>query len=95
MGINMKIRDTNINIDEAIKLSNYDNLLLKHYNNGILLSDYQVGILKNNGFDYTKYGSMQELLFDIEEYLNDEYNDELDIVSNQIAELIYYRDTKK
>ena len=91
----MKIRDTNINIDEAIKLSNYDNLLLKHYNNGILLSDYQVGILKNNGFDYTKYGSMQELLFDIEEYLNDEYNDELDIVSNQIAELIYYKDTKK
>lgn len=95
MGINMKIRGTNINIDEAIKLSNYDNLLLKHYNNGILLSDYQVGILKNNGFDYTKYGSMQELLFDIEEYLNDEYNDELDIVSNQIAELIYYKDTKK
>ena len=91
----MKIRDTNINIDEAIKLSNYDNLLLKHYNNGILLSDYQVSILKNNGFDYTKYGSMQELLFDIEEYLNDEYNDELDIVSNQIAELIYYKDTKK
>ena len=91
----MKIRDTNINIDEAIKLSNYDNLLLKHYNNGILLSDYQVGILKNNGFDYTKYGSMQELLFDIEEYLNDEYDDELDIVSNQIAELIYYKDTKK
>lgn len=91
----MKIRDTNINIDEAIKLSNYDNLLLKHYNNGILLSDYQVGILKNNGFDYTKYGSMQELLFDIEEYLNDEYNEELDLVSNQIAELIYYRDTKK
>ena len=91
----MKIRGTNINIDEAIKLSNYDNLLLKHYNNGILLSDYQVGILKNNGFDYTKYGSMQELLFDIEEYLNDEYNDELDIVSNQIAELIYYKDTKK
>lgn len=91
----MKIRDTNISIDEAIKLSNYDNLLLKHYNNGILLSDYQVGILKNNGFDYTKYGSMQELLFDIEEYLNDEYNDELDIVSNQIAELIYYKDTKK
>ena len=38
---------------------------------------------------------MQELLFDIEEYLNDEYNDELDIVSNQIAELIYYKDTKK
>jgi hypothetical protein len=38
---------------------------------------------------------MRELLFDIEEYLSDNYDDELDLVSNQIAELIYYRDTKK
>jgi hypothetical protein len=27
--------------------------------------------------------------------LSDNYDDELDLVSNQIAELIYYRDTKK
>jgi hypothetical protein len=38
---------------------------------------------------------MQTLLFDLEEYLNDEYDEELDLISNQIAELIYYRDTKK
>ena len=91
----MKINDKNIDITEAIKYANHENLLLKHYDNGILLNDYQIIILKKYGFNYSKYGSMKELLFDIEEFLNDEYNDDLDLVSNQIAELIYYRDTKK
>ncbi len=91
----MKIKNVDINFDEAIKYANHDELLLKHYDHGILLNDYQVNILKNKGFDFNKYTSMRELLFDIEEYLNDNYDDELDLVSNQIAELIYYRDTKK
>ncbi len=91
----MKINNTNIDVDEAIKYADYDKLLLKHYNNGILLSDYQVNVLKNNGFNYKEYANMETLLFDIEEYLNDEYDEELDLVSNQIAEIVYYRDTKK
>ena len=91
----MKIKNVDINIDEAIKFADYQKQLLRHFDNGILLSDYQVDVLKKNGFNYNNYGSMEELLFDIEEYLNDDYDDELDNVSNQIAELIYYRDTKK
>jgi len=91
----MKINEKEISVDEAINFANYDNLLIKHRNNGILLSDYQVNVLNRNGFNFNEYNSMQELLFEIENYLNEEYNDELDLVSNQIAELIYYRDTKK
>ena len=91
----MRINNKEISVNDAINFSNYEELLIKHRKNGILLSDYQVSVLKNNGFDYMKYTNMQELLFEIEEYLNDEFNDELDLVSNQIAELIYYRDTKK
>lgn len=91
----MRINNKEISVNDAINFSNYEELLIKHRNNDILLSDYQVSVLKNNGFDYMKYTNMQELLFEIEEYLNDEFNDELDLVSNQIAELIYYRDTKK
>ncbi len=91
----MIIRNKEINVNDAINFVNYGELLIKHRNNGILLSDYQVNVLKKNGFDYKKYNSMQELLFEIEEYLNDEYDNELDLVSNQIAEVIYYRDTKK
>lgn len=91
----MKIKEKDINVVDAINFANYDELLIKHRNSGILLSDYQVNVLKKNGFDYNKFNSMHELLFEIEEYLNDDYNDELDLVSNQIAELLYYRDTKK
>jgi hypothetical protein len=91
----MKINEKEVSVNEAIKFSNYDNLLLKHRNNGLLLSDYQLDILKRNDFDINKYSSMQELLFDIEDYLNEEYDLELDLVSSQLAEFIYYRDTKK
>ena len=91
----MKINNQEINIDSAIKYSNYEDYLLKHRNNGLLLSDHQVDILKKCGFDINNYVDMKLLLFDIEEKLNDEYDDELDLISNQLSEFIYYYQTKK
>ena len=91
----MKINGNEVSVNDAINFADYDNLLLKHRNNDLLLSDYQFEILKRNDFDISKYSSMHDLLFDIEEYLNEEYDLELDLVSSQLAEFIYYRDTKK
>lgn len=91
----MKINSTEIDVEKAIEFANYDNQLLKRRENNMLLSDYQIDVLKRNGLDYLNYGSIQLLLFDIEEILNEEYEDELDLVSIQLAEFIYYRDTKK
>lgn len=91
----MKINEKEISVSEAINFANYDNLLLKHINNGLILSDYQLDILKRNDFDINKYSNMHDLLFDIEEHLNEEFDSELDSVSSQLAEFIYYRDTKK
>ncbi len=91
----MKIKDIDINVNEAIKYADYDKLLLKRRNNEMLLSDFQISVLRNNGLDYQKYNNIKDLLFDIEECLFDNYDDELDLVSKQIAELIYYKDTKK
>lgn len=91
----MKIDNNNLNIEQAIQFADYDKYLLKHINNTLLLSDFQMDILKKNGFNVNDYGSMNQLLFDIEEYLNVEYDDELELVSSQLVELIYYKDTKK
>ena len=91
----MKINDKEINVREAIEFANIENILLKKRKNGLLLSDYQMNVLKRNGIDYNKYGNIHELLFDIEEYLNDNYDEDLDLISDQLAELIYYKDTKK
>ena len=91
----MKINNQEVDVNKAVNFANYEGLLLKRRENEMLLSDYQVSVLKINGIDYKKYGNMQELLFDIEELLNDDYDEELEGVSKQLAELIYYRDTKK
>ena len=84
-----------IDFYEAMKLADIDNVLLKRRNNGILLSDYQISILQRNGIIYDKYNDIKTLLFDIEEILNDDYDDELDLISCQLAEFSYYKDTKK
>lgn len=91
----MEIDKNKISFDEALKIADVDNVILKRRNNGLLLSDYQVNILGSRGINCEKYGSIHELLFDIEEILNDEYDDELDNISKQLAEMAYYRETKK
>ena len=61
----------------------------------MLLSDYQINVLNRCGLNYKNYNNIRDLLFDIEEVLFDNYDEELDLVSNQISEFIYYSDTKK
>lgn len=91
----MIINKKEVSIDDAIKISNYEYLLLKRRENNILLSDYQVSVLRRNGIDYNKYSSIRELMFEIENYLDEEFDEELDLVSLQLSEYIYYNETKK
>lgn len=84
-----------INLEEAIQVEDIDNVILKRRKNGILLSDYQISVLNRNNIDYNNYSNIHDLLFDIEELLNDDYDDELDLISSQLAEFIYYNETKK
>ena len=89
------INKKEVSIDEAISFSNYQELLLNKRENGMLLSDYQISVLNRNGIDYKKYNNVRELLFEIENYLDDDFDEELDLVSSQLSEFIYYTDTKK
>ena len=91
----MKIKEENIDINEAIEVSNYCDFLLKRRDNNLLLSDYQIKVLNTNGINYIKYTNMHELLFDINYILQDNYQEELDLVASQIGEILYYSETKK
>lgn len=91
----MKINNVDIDIDEAIRLANVDKIVLKRRKNNILLSDYQMMILKERNFNLDKITNINELLFEIEEYLNNNYDDELDLIGSQLAEFIYYQQTNK
>ena len=91
----MLVNKTEISLNEAMKLANHDELLLKRRDNNMLLSDYQVSVLNRNGINYNNFGNIRELLFEIENCLDDYYDDELDLVSQQLSEYIYYNETNK
>ena len=84
-----------ITFDEAIKIADIDKVIMKRRDNGLLLSDYQIEVLNRNGIILANYSNLDTLLFDIEETLNNDYDQELDLISSQLAEYKYYKDTKK
>lgn len=81
----------------------YDNIikfdLKKDNGKGILLTSDEINILKKYNFDYMKYSSYSELIFDIDNYINEEgyFNDidELEIVLDKICEFHYYNEVNK
>lgn len=85
----------NISFEDALKISNIEETILKRRSNNFLLSDYQIGVLQRNGINFLKYTNVKDMLFDIEEILNDDFDEELDIISAQLAEFMYYNETKK
>lgn len=91
----MEVNGKEITVKEAMELSNVEHAFLKHRDNGLLLSDYQIDVLERNNINYKKYSNISSLLFDIEEYLNQEDDEELDEISRQIAEMHYYNETNK
>ena len=70
-------------------LPNNDSWLKKRSNN-MILSDYQINTLQKSGIDYTKYKTVSQILFDINEILDEEDDEELEIVAKQIDEANYY-----
>ena len=66
---------------------------------GILLNSHEIEVLGRYGFDYRKYGSLNELIFEVDNYINEEgcFNDvdELEEVLDAICEYHYYNEVNK
>lgn len=90
----MIINDKEFSINDLIGNEDFHDRLAKMRNNNLLLSDYQINILKRNQIDYSKCNNMMELSFQIEEALNNSYevDIELEEVSRQIDEYRYYNE---
>ncbi len=87
----MKINNQEINIED-LQSQKY---MHKEIKKGIFLSDYQVEVLLRNGINPNDCGSINELIYLIDEVLDEELDDELDIVSREIIEFNYYSNTNK
>ena len=89
----MIINEFNLDIDEVV--GKESNFIKKH--NNIYISDEQINILKNYNIDIDKYHNLNELIYDIEECLNDSYEEleDLEWVSQTLSEYNYYNNTNK
>ncbi len=91
----MIINGVETTVNEAIELSNIKQDFLKRRENGLLLSDYQINVLNQNGINYKRYNNLSSLLFDLEKILNEEENTELEEISKQLSEIHYYNEVNK
>ena len=89
----MLVNGVYLNEEEII--GNENKFLKKH--NNIYISDEQVNILKKYNININKYQNVSELIYDIEEYINDSYEqlDDLEWVSETLSEYNYYNNTNK
>lgn len=88
----MIVNGKEINIEDI----NIKEDFLKKRDNGLLLKDTWIEVLNKYDIDYSKHASLNSLLFEIEEILNYESDlEDLEEVSNEIAEMNYYNYTNK
>lgn len=92
----MEVNGKKIDIDSLTKDVYNDKSMIKMRGNGIYLSDNQIEVLKRYDIDYKKYVSLNSLIFEIEEILNEEVDaSDLEEVSSRLSELNYYNNTNK
>jgi hypothetical protein len=68
---------------------------LKRRENGLMLSDNDIEILERNGINYLEATNLENLIFMIEEALEEEENEELDSLNIKLGEYNYYNYTEK
>ncbi len=88
----MNINGQEVNINDL-----YDKKYMhKEIKKGIYLSEYQIEVLNRYGIDPMKYGSINDIMFLIDEILEDDADaDDLDNISREISEFNYYANTNK
>lgn len=92
----MEVNGKKLDIDSLTKDVYNDKSMIKMRGNGIYLSDNQIEVLKRYDIDYKKYISLNSLIFEIEEILNNDVDaSDLEEVSSRLSELNYYNNTNK
>ena len=63
--------------------------------NGLLLTNKEIEILDKYNIDYNSCVSLKEVIYRIEDILDEEEFDDLELISESISERDYYQNTNK
>ena len=82
-------------VKELVKDVDFEYYMKKNVGNGIYLSDEEVSILNMYNIDYKNVKDINELIYKIDEYLEEEDIEELEWLASNLAETNYYQNTNK
>ena len=84
------------NIDELVNGLDFESNMLNNIN-GLLLTSREIEILDRYKINYKNCKSLKEVIFEIEDILNDMeiIDEDLDYISSTISERDYYQNTNK
>lgn len=84
------------NLDEIIAGINFEDNKFNNIN-GLMLTNREITVLEQYKINYKSCSSLKEILFEIEDILNDMdiVDEELDYISSTISERDYYQNTNK
>ena len=80
-------------ISNEKKLENPD--FLTHQKNGLLLNKHQIEVLERFQIPWKNYTTYSSLVYELEEILLEESDEELELIANQLQEFSYYSEVNK
>lgn len=85
--------------DEIKKIADsldFESGMLQRCSNGLLLTNYEIQVLEKYNINYNSVSSLKEIIFLVEDILSDDSTlDDLENISQSIAERDYYMNTNK
>lgn len=83
-------------IDDLVSNLDFKSNSLVDLGKGFLLTNYEIGVLDKYSINYKNCNSLKEILFYIEDILNEDSSlDDLENISKSIAERDYYINSNK
>ena len=92
------MKQNEFDIEALVKKQNPREKLKELVGNGIYLSKEEQHILEKYQFPYQNYSHLKSLIFDIEDYINENYQEDLEDleqVLDSLAEFDYYQNTNQ
>ena len=84
-------------IDNLVSNLDFESNKLNTVGNNLTLTNKEIEVLNNYKINYLRCNSLKEILFEVEEILNDMdiVDEELELISQSISERDYYQNTNK
>ena len=84
-------------IDSLVSNLDFSSNSFVNVGNGLMLTNREIDILKQYKIDYSRCKSLKEILYEIENIIQDMdiVDEELDYISSTISERDYYQNTNK